>query len=406
MAILLKAQRSNHGGNGHHGFTRLISLVWPCALFIALLLPQCLKADPGCCMGVGNGFDLDSEWQSADGEGHGQKTVSITSLSLDITRNLYLELGGVFAEKWAEKTGYAFTLSISTGSGSLASLIDAGSQAEVVTGDWPGGIDALSVGQQLLPPDWRTRLERNSAPYGTSIVFLVRKGNPKKIKDWEDLLRPDVSVMAANPKRSGQGRWAYLAAWGYAQRTRGGPDQARDFVGKLYGKVPELHSTYNGTAAAFKKGRGDVLLAWESEAHGLLDRAEGKDYAVVSPSQSILAEIPVTWLDTFVDRHGTKRVTLSFAKFLYRPEVQEIIAQHYFRPCLGVQARLRIGWLPKMEIFSVQEVAGGTAEADRVHFSSGGIFDQIFQPAKHEAVALPLDENTSKQLTFNPQTSQ
>jgi sulfate/thiosulfate transport system substrate-binding protein len=243
-------------------------------------------------------------------------------------------------------------------------------------------IDAIRDNGHLIAKDWQARLPQNSSPYTSAIVLLVRKGNPKGIKDWNDLIRPGVSVITPNPKTSGGARWNYLAAWGYAlEQSKGDEARARDFVGKLFRNVPVLDSGARGSTTTFvQRGIGDVLVAWENEALLAVEKLGKGDFEIIAPSVSVLAEPPVAVVDKVVDRRGTRKVAQAYLEFLYSPEGQEIAAKHYYRPrSEAVRARYAKQF-PELRLFTVDEVFGGWAKAQKTHFGDGGVFDQIYQP--------------------------
>ncbi len=310
--------------------------------------------------------------------------VTLLNVSYDPTRELYQELNAAFAKHWKEKTRQSLTINQSHGgSGKQARTVIDGLEADVVTLALAYDIDAIAA-TGLLPRDWQTRLPHNSAPYTSTIVFLVRRGNPKRIKDWDDLARPGVSIITPNPKTSGGARWNYLAAWGYALRKIGGNEaKAREFVTRLYRNVPILDTGARGSTITFvERGIGDVLIAWENEAL-LAARELGKEkFEIVTPSVSILAEPPVAWVDKVAGKHGTKAVAQAYLEYLYTPEGQEIAAKHYFRPRLGSAAAKHAGDFPKLALFTIDEVFGGWTRAQKAHFADGGTFDQIYQVGK------------------------
>ena len=311
-------------------------------------------------------------------------TVKLLNVSYDPTRELYKHLGDAFAKQWKSKTGNTLELSTSNGgSGAQARAVIDGLQADVVTLALAADIDAIAQKAQLLPADWQKRLPQNSTPYTSTIVFLVRKGNPKAIKDWSDLVKPGIQVITPNPKTSGGARWAYLAAWAYAQKAPGGnADKARSFVGALYKNVPVLDSGARGSTMTFtKRGLGDVLLDWENEAHLALQETPGQ-YEIVYPSRSILAEPPVALLDKNVDRHGNRPVAEAFLQYLYTKEAQEIEARDFYRPRdAAILAKYKKNF-PDIALASVDADFGGWATAQKAHFADGGVFDQIYQPGK------------------------
>ncbi|HYM08671.1 MAG TPA: sulfate ABC transporter substrate-binding protein [Terriglobales bacterium] len=309
--------------------------------------------------------------------------VSLLNVSYDPTRELYQDFNQAFAKYWKAKTGQTVTVEQSHGGSSkqARAVID-GLQADVVTLALAYDIDAISQNAGLLPADWQKRLPQNSTPYTSTIVFLVRKGNPRHIKDWDDLVKPGISVITPNPKTSGGARWNYLAAWAYAIKQPGGNDQkAQDFVKRLYKNVPVLDSGARGATTTFvQREIGDVLLAWENEAF-LSIRELGPDKVeIVVPSQSILAEPPVSIVDKVVDKKGTRAVAQAYLEYLYSPEGQEIAARNYYRPRLESVTKKYAATFPQIKLVTVDEVFGGWQNAQKTHFADGGVFDQIYQP--------------------------
>lgn len=321
-----------------------------------------------------------AEPSSPTGE-NGKESVELLNVSYDPTRELYQEFNQEFAKHWKEETGQTVTVKQSHGgSGSQARSVIDGLEADVVTLALAADIDAISD-QKLLASDWQKRLDHNSTPYTSTIVFLVRKGNPKGIKDWNDLTKKGVSVITPNPKTSGGARWNYLAAWGYALKQNGNDEEkAKEFVKNLYKNVEVLDSGARGATTTFvEKGIGDVLIAWENEA--LLSQKElGKDkFEIVAPSVSILAEPPVAVVDNVVDRKGTKKVAEAYLQYLYSEKGQEIAAKNYYRPRDEKVAEKYASQFPKIELFTVDEVFGGWSKAQETHFKDGGVFDSIYQ---------------------------
>jgi sulfate/thiosulfate transport system substrate-binding protein len=311
--------------------------------------------------------------------------LSLLNVSYDPTRELYADYNKVFAAHWKAKTGQIVTFNVSHGgSGSQARAVIDGLEADVVTLALAYDIDAIAAKSGLLAADWQKRLPDNSTPYTSTIVFLVRKGNPKQIKDWNDLIRPDVKVITPNPKTSGGARWNYLAAWGYALRQNGNDAaKAQEFVGKLYANVPVLDSGARGATLTFVQRRqGDVLVAWENEAFLSLDEFGKDKVEIVAPSVSILAEPPVAVVDKTVDRRGTRAVAEEYLKHLYTPEGQELVARHYFRPRSTEVAGKYTERFPQLPLFTIDEMFGGWTKAQQVHFSDGGVFDKIYKPGK------------------------
>jgi sulfate transport system substrate-binding protein len=257
-----------------------------------------------------------------------------------------------------------------------------GLQADVVTLALAYDIDVIAEKAKLLSADWQSRLPNNSTPYTSTIVFLVREGNPKGIKDWDDLVKPGISVITPNPKTSGGARWNYLAAWGYALRKDGGDEtKARDFVGRLYKNVPVLDSGARGSTITFvERGIGDVLIAWENEAFLSVNELGKGQFEVIAPSTSILAEPPVAVVDKVANKHGTREVAQAYLQYLYSEEGQEIAAKNFYRPRLESVAARYADKFPKVNLFTIDEVFGGWQKAQRTHFADGGIFDQLYKP--------------------------
>jgi len=307
----------------------------------------------------------------------------LLNVSYDVTREFYKKYNVLFAKHWKDTTGQTVTVNQTHGgSGKQARSVIDGLGADVVTLALASDIDAIADKAKLLPADWATKLPDNSAPYTSTIVFLVRKGNPKHIKDWNDLVKPGISVVTPNPKTSGAARWAYLAAWGYALKQPGGNDaKAKDFVAKLYHNVPVLDSGGRGSTTTFtERGIGDVLLSWENEAF-LATKELGKDkYQIVVPSISILAEPSVAVVQKNAEKHGTEKVAEAYLKYLYSPEGQELAAENYYRPRLKAVADKFANQFPKLKLFTVDDTFGGWKKAQQVHFGDGGTFDQIYQP--------------------------
>jgi len=308
--------------------------------------------------------------------------LTLLNVSYDPTRELYQELDAGFARQWKERTGRTVEIRQSHGgSGKQARAVLDGLEADVVTLALAFDVDALAAGG-LLPADWAARLPRESCPFTSTIVFLVRKGNPKQIRDWADLVRPDVAVVTPNPKTSGGARWNYLAAWAWAVRRPGGTeDGARDFVTRLYRNVPVLDSGARGSTTTFvQRGIGDVLLAWENEAVLSRDKLGRDAVEVVVPSLSIRAEPPVALVDAVADRRGTRAAAEAFLQYLYTPEAQETAARHHYRPGDPAVAARHAADFPDLATVTVREAFGGWARAQRVHFADGGVFDQIYEP--------------------------
>lgn len=307
--------------------------------------------------------------------------VSILNVSYDPTRELYEDFNAAFSKYWVGKTGQKVTINQSHGgSGKQARAVIDGLQADVVTLALGYDVNALAEKAKLIPSNWQTRLPANSTPYTSTIVFLVRKGNPKKIKDWNDLIRPGISIVTPNPKTSGGARWNYLAAWGYALKINGGSEhKAKEFVNKLFKNVPVLDSGARGSTTTFvQRGIGDVLLTWENEAF-LAVKELGKDgLDIVVPPVSILAEPPVALVDKFAVKHGTATVAKAYLDYLYSPEGQEIIAKNFYRPRMESVAVKYAKQFPKIEMFTIDGMFGGWKAAQKKHFDDNGIFDQIY----------------------------
>ena len=309
--------------------------------------------------------------------------VTLLNVSYDPTRELYKDYNGAFAKYWKAKTGQTVTIEQSHGGSSNQSraVID-GLEADVVTLALAYDIDAIADKAKLLPANWQSRLPNNSSPYTSTIVFLVRKGNPKGIKDWEDLIRPGVSVITPNPKTSGGARWNYLGAWGYALKKSGGDEsKAKDFITKLYKNVPVLDSGARGSTTTFvERGIGDVLIAWENEVLlGAKDLGQDK-FDIVVPSTSILCEPTVSIVDKVADKKGTRTVAQAYLEYLYSPEGQEIAARRYYRPRSEAVAKKYSSQFPKMKLFTLAEIIGDWQKTQKIHFADGGIFDQVYQP--------------------------
>jgi sulfate/thiosulfate transport system substrate-binding protein len=323
-------------------------------------------------------FGLWMLWGGADAA-----EVTILNVSYDPTREFYREFNAAFSRHWQGKTGDKVAVRQSHGgSGKQARAVIDGLEADVVTLALGYDIDEIAARSKLISANWQARLPHNSAPYASTIVFLVRKGNPKQIRDWEDLIKPGISVITPSPKTSGGARWNYLAAWGYAMGAYSqDATKAREFVTRLYRNVPVLDSGARGAATTFlERGIGDVLLAWENEAF-LADRELGRNRVeIVTPSISILAEPSVAVVDKVVDKHGTRAVAEAYLNYLYSPEGQEIAAKHFYRPNAGTPAVSAP--LPKLNLFTVRDLSRGWQDAQRTHFADGATFDQIYQAAR------------------------
>jgi len=305
--------------------------------------------------------------------------LTLLNVSYDPTRELYADYNPLFAQRWRERTGQELRFQQSHGgSGRQARAIIDGLDADVATLALAADIDALHHNGNWVPRDWQRRLPHNSTPYTSTIIFVVRSGNPKNIRDWGDLVRSDVRVITPNPKSSGGARWNYLAAWEFARRQSGSAAGAREFVARLYRNVPVLDVGARGSATSFaQRNQGDVLLAWENEAH-LLEKEFGQRVDFVYPSISILAEPPVTLVDRNVDRKGSRAVAQAYLEHLYSEEAQDLIGRHFYRPRSAAALARHASRLPRIPLFSIDEAFGGWAAATREHFADGGVFDQIF----------------------------
>jgi sulfate/thiosulfate transport system substrate-binding protein len=324
---------------------------------------------------------------SASGSGAAVSTAPVTLLnvSYDPTRELYTDFNAHFAKKWEAEHKQKVTVNQSHGGGGkqARAVID-GLEADVVTLAVAYDVNQLHDKAKLIPQNWQSRLEQNSSPYTSTIVFVVRQGNPKQIKDWNDLTKDGVKVITPNPKTSGGARWNYLAAWGYALKQPGGDDtKAQAFVEKLYKNVPVLDSGARGSTTTFvERGIGDVLVTWENEALLSVNELGKGKFEIVVPSVSILTEPPVTVVDKVVDKHGTRAVAEAYLKELYTPEAQEIAAKHYYRPRnADVLAKYKDRF-PTIALFTVDELFGGWSKAQPTHFNDGGLFDKIYKPSK------------------------
>jgi sulfate transport system substrate-binding protein len=310
--------------------------------------------------------------------------VSLLNVSYDPTRELYQDVNAAFARQWKATSGNDLKVKQSHGgSGKQARSVIDGLEADIVTLGLAYDIDAIAE-RGLLAKDWQKRLPHNSSPYTSTIVFLVRKGNPKGIKDWNDLVKPGVAVITPNPKTSGGARWNHLAAWGYALKQKGGNEtSAREFISRLYKNVPVLDSGARGATTTFvERGIGDVLIAWENEAILAIKELGPDKVEIVAPSLSILAEPPVAVVDKNADKHGTRKVAEAYLQFLYTDEGQEIIAKNYYRPTVEKAAKKYAAQFPKVTLFTIGDVAGDWSKAQKTHFADGGVFDQIYQPGK------------------------
>ncbi len=308
-----------------------------------------------------------------------QQQLTLLNVSYDPTRELYVEFNRAFAKHWKAKTGQEVAIKQSHGgSGKQARSVIDGLDADVVTLALAGDIDALHNNGSWIPKDWQKRLPHNSSPYSSTIVLVVRQGNPKGIKDWDDLARPGVSVITPNPKTSGGARWNYLAAWEFAKRKYGGDAKAGEFIAKLYANVPVLDTGARGSSITFaQRGQGDVFISWENEAY-LLEKEFGAKVDVVYPSLSILAEPPVTVVKN-VDRKGTRAAAEEYLKYLYTEEGQDMAGRNFYRPAVSQKAQAKYAkQFPKLNLFTIEQAFGGWAKADKDHFADGASFDQLY----------------------------
>ena len=308
-----------------------------------------------------------------------QNKVELLNVSYDPTRELYVEFNAAFAKHWKAKTGQEVTIKQSHGgSGKQARGIIDGLDADVATLALAGDTDALHNNGKLIPKDWQKRLPHNSSPYTSTIILVVREGNPKGIKDWDDLTRPGIKVITPNPKTSGGARWNYLATWEFAKRKYGGEAQARDFVKKLYENVPVLDTGARGSSITFaQRNQGDVFISWENEAY-LLEKEFGTKFDIVYPSLSILAEPAVTVVDKTVDRKGTRQVAQAYLEYLYSDEGQDIAGKNFYRPISAKAQAKYAKQFPKLNLFSIDQAFGGWSQATQAHFADGASFDQIY----------------------------
>ena len=319
---------------------------------------------------------------SGEAKSGSAKPVSLLNVSYDPTRELYQEFNTSFIKYWKDKAGQDVTIDQSHGgSGKQARSVLDGLEADVVTLALAYDIDSINKNKELINKDWQKRLDNNSSPYTSTIVFLVKKGNPKGIKDWDDLAKPGVSVITPNPKTSGGARWNYLAAWGYALEKNGNDSaKAKEFVEAIYKNVPVLDSGARDSTITFtERGIGDVLIAWENEAFLSTKEIKNKDqFEIVVPSISILAEPPVTVVDSVVDKKGTREVAEAYLKYLYSDEGQEIAAKNYYRPRNEAIAKKYASQFTQVKLFNIDNVFGGWTKAQKEHFDDGGVFDQIY----------------------------
>ena len=309
------------------------------------------------------------------------KDITLLNVSYDPTRELYAEYNAAFSKYWQEKTGDKVTVNQSHGGGGkqIRAVID-GLEGDVVTQALSYDVDQLHEKAKLIPKDWQSRLPHNSSPYTSTMVFLVRKGNPKNIRDWSDVVKPSISVVTPNPKTSGGARYNYLAAWGYALKHNNNDQAAaKNFVAQLYKNVSVLDSGARGSTTTFlERGVGDVLLTWENEAFLALKEQGPEKVEIVVPSYSILAEPPVSVVDKFANKHGTAEVAKAYLEYLYSPEGQDIAAKNYYRPTDPAVAAKYLAQFPKLELFSIDAIFGGWQQAQKEHFGDGGTFDDIY----------------------------
>jgi len=305
--------------------------------------------------------------------------VTLLNVSYDPTREFYVEFNQAFAKYWKAKGGQDVTVKQSHGgSGKQTRAIIDGLDADVATLALAGDTDALHQNGKLIPQDWQKRLKHNSSPYTSTIVLVVREGNPKGIKDWDDLIKPGIKVITPNPKTSGGAQWNYLAAWEFAKRKFGSDAKAKEFVKKLYENVPVLDTGARGSSITFaQRAQGDVFISWENEAY-LLDKEFGTRFDVVVPSLSILAEPAVTVVDKNVDKKGTRAVAQAYLAYLYSDEGQDIAGKHFYRPISPKAQAKYAKQFPKIKLFTIDQAFGGWAQAKKVHFADGGTFDQIY----------------------------
>jgi sulfate/thiosulfate-binding protein len=312
---------------------------------------------------------------------HAAEPIKLLNVSYDPTREFYKDFNAAFAKDWKTKTGQDVTISQSHGgSGKQARSIIDGLEADVATLALGYDVDALHEYGKLIPADWQKRLPNNASPYTSTIVFLVRKGNPKKITDWSDLVRPGIAVVTPNPKTSGGARWNYLAAWGYAVKKNNATDaQARDFVAGIYKNAVVLDSGARGSTISFaERGQGDVLIAWENEAYLVLGEFGKDKFEIVTPSLSILAEPPVSVVDKVVDKRGTRKVAEAYLQYLYSPVGQDLAGKNYYRPRDKTAAAKYAKQFGNVNLFTIDDLFGGWTKAQKTHFADGGVFDQFY----------------------------
>jgi len=313
-----------------------------------------------------------------------QTPQTLLNVSYDPTREFYVEFNAAFVKHWKAQTGQEVSIKQSHGgSGKQARSVIDGLDADVVTLALAGDIDALYTNGGWIPKDWQKRLPNNSSPYTSTIVLVVRQGNPKGIKDWDDLIRPDIKVITPNPKTSGGARWNYLAAYEYAKRKYGGETKAKEFIAKLYANAPVLDTGARGSSITFaQRNQGDVFISWENEAY-LLEKEFGNKVDFIYPSISILAEPPVTVVDKNLDRKGTRKVAEAYLNFLYTEEAQDLIGKNFYRPISAKAQAKYAKQLPKLNLFTIDQAFGGWERASKEHFVDGGVFDQIYTKKLH-----------------------
>ncbi|MFS0555633.1 sulfate ABC transporter substrate-binding protein [Brevibacillus sp. 179-C9.3 HS] len=320
--------------------------------------------------------------ETGNGAAGSSSTVELLNVSYDPTREFYQDINKEFALEWQQKTGQTVNIKQSHGgSGKQSRSVIDGLEADVVTLALAYDIDAIAE-RGLIPADWQKKLADNSSPYTSTIVFLVRKGNPKQIKDWDDLIKPGISVITPNPKTSGGARWNYLAAWGYALKTNGGDEaKAQEFVSQLFKNVPVLDSGARGSTTTFvERGIGDVLIAWENEAYLAVNELGKDKFEIVNPSISMLAEPPVTIVNKYTEKHKTKEVAEAYLQFLYTKKGQELAAKHYYRPRSQEVLQAHTPAFPEIKMFTIDELFGGWTKAQKTHFADQGVFDQLYKP--------------------------
>lgn len=333
-------------------------------------------------LGAAGCSSADESKETAQPKGEQPKAVQLLNVSYDPTRELYQDYNKEFATYWKQKTGQEVTIKQSHGgSGKQARSVIDGLEADVVTLALGYDIDALEA-KGLIQPGWQKEFAHNSSPSTSTIVFLVRKGNPKQVKDWNDVVKPGISVITPNPKTSGGARWNYLAAWGYAlQKNNNNEEKAKEFVAKLFKNVPVLDSGARGSTTTFvERGIGDVLLTWENDALLAVNKLGKGNFEIVYPSVSILAEPPVAVVDKVAEKHGTSEIAKAYLEYLYSPVGQEIEARNYYRPQDKSIAEKYRKQFPDIALFTIDEVAGGWKKAQEKHFNDGALFDQIYKP--------------------------